>query len=346
MTDTYVWDKNREISQIITKKSRSADTTNVFTYVYGDKLINQEVKGQISYYLNDGQLSTRKLIDDNVNVTDTYDYDAFGDLTSSIGSTDNEFLYTGQQYDFDTGLYYLRARYMNPKNGRFISRDLYDGNIFEPKTLHKYAYVSNNPVSNYDPQGLWMQKVIQGILAHRFINIKYIVEHPNNIVNRDRIFGGIVGLGGLIRNYVDIIDYTTGEIYEIKPYNGVIDGAAQVAGYLELITTFVQRGKYFSGQQWRLGSSWPVVPRVCAWPLGGAIMFWLEQEGLLFYKVVREDGEAYDNAYAWSMLKMPKFDVGYVDEFAGVMFLAASIPGLIRLAIQARSVSMTMSFIF
>lgn len=58
-------------------------------------------------------------------VTDTYDYDAFGNLLNSTGSTPNVYKYRGEQYDADLGLYYLRARYYNPQTGRFMSRDPY-----------------------------------------------------------------------------------------------------------------------------------------------------------------------------------------------------------------------------
>ena len=65
-------------------------------------------------------------------VTDTYTFDAFGNLTSSTGDTENSYLYRSEQYDSFTGLYYLRARYMNPATGTFITMDEYAGSVFEP----------------------------------------------------------------------------------------------------------------------------------------------------------------------------------------------------------------------
>ncbi|MGN0496479.1 MAG: RHS repeat-associated core domain-containing protein, partial [Lachnospiraceae bacterium] len=69
------------------------------------------------------------------------------------GDTDNDFLYTGEQYNANTGLYYLRARYMNPSTGIFISMDSYQGSIYDPVTLHKYLYANANPVMYTDPSG-------------------------------------------------------------------------------------------------------------------------------------------------------------------------------------------------
>ena len=60
---------------------------------------------------------------------------------------------SGEQYDPDLGLYYLRARYYNPATGRFLSRDPKDGYINVPKTLHKYLYADGDPVNMKDPTG-------------------------------------------------------------------------------------------------------------------------------------------------------------------------------------------------
>jgi RHS repeat-associated protein len=88
-------------------------------------------------------------------VTDSYDYDAFGnEFTVPGGSnTPNEFMYRGEQWDSDLGLYYLRARYYNPLTGRFMSRDPEDGSTYDPETLHKYVYADGDPINDIDPSG-------------------------------------------------------------------------------------------------------------------------------------------------------------------------------------------------
>ena len=52
-------------------------------------------------------MSTRMLSDDNATptVTDTYNYDAFGEqMNASLGTTNNNYLYTGEQFDSDANL--------------------------------------------------------------------------------------------------------------------------------------------------------------------------------------------------------------------------------------------------
>jgi RHS repeat-associated protein len=90
----------------------------------------------------------------------TYEYDAFGNALITTGSTPNVYLYRGEQFDPDLGLYYLRARYYNPATGRFMSRDPYDPNLrnpdgtpIDPRELHKYLYTGGDPVNWIDPKG-------------------------------------------------------------------------------------------------------------------------------------------------------------------------------------------------
>jgi RHS repeat-associated protein len=57
--------------------------------------------------------------------------------------------FTGREWDRETGLYYYRARYYDPKAGRFISEDPigFEGGI------NFYAYVANRPTVFRDPDG-------------------------------------------------------------------------------------------------------------------------------------------------------------------------------------------------
>jgi len=122
-------------------------------YNYGLALISQQQVTNVCYYGFDGHGSVRFLTDTNGTVTDTYAYDAYGTLIASSGSTANSYLYCGQQLDPDLGLYYNRARYLNPNTGRFWTSDTFTGNNEDPLSLHKYLYTQDDPVDGSDPSG-------------------------------------------------------------------------------------------------------------------------------------------------------------------------------------------------
>jgi RHS repeat-associated protein len=126
-------------------------------YTYGLQRIsqNQLISGTWtpSIFGYDGGGSVRQLENLAGTVTDTYSYDAFGNLLNSIGSTPNHYLYRGEEYDPNLSLYYLRARYMNPLTGRFLSSDPENGKSGRPQTLHKYLYADGDPINGKDPTG-------------------------------------------------------------------------------------------------------------------------------------------------------------------------------------------------
>jgi len=138
---SYVWDVNRSLPVVL------QDGTN--TYVYGLDLISAtDGSNNHTYYQYDGLGSTVALADDTGTITDTYEYDVFGAVRASTGSSTNPWLFTGEQHDSDSGLQFLRARYYDPSTGRFMSRDPIPSN-------NAYAYAFNNPVYFVDPYGQW-----------------------------------------------------------------------------------------------------------------------------------------------------------------------------------------------
>lgn len=85
--------------------------------------------------------------------TASYTYDVFGATSSVTGSGSTEWLFTGEQRDSPTSLYYLRARYYDPETGRFLSRDPFPGIVGAPQTQNPYAYAENSPTNLIDPDG-------------------------------------------------------------------------------------------------------------------------------------------------------------------------------------------------
>jgi RHS repeat-associated protein len=103
-----------------------------------------------SYYEADGLRSVTSLTAANGSVAQTYTYDSFGNATNASGSLTNFLRYTGREFDIETGLYYLRARYFDSTTGRFLSEDpiRFTGGV------DFYAYVANSPTNLTDPSGL------------------------------------------------------------------------------------------------------------------------------------------------------------------------------------------------
>lgn len=121
-------------------------------YTRGLELISRRTNGEVQYYLFDGGSSVRGLTDEDGVITDIYLWDAFGNSEGHTGTSFNEYGFQGEQQD-ETGLYYLRARYMNPATGTFTSMDTYGGSLSDPMSLHKYMFANSNPVKYCDPSG-------------------------------------------------------------------------------------------------------------------------------------------------------------------------------------------------
>jgi RHS repeat-associated protein len=142
-------------AQVVEEITAYAGTTNLTkVYAYGLDLISQQQPGvATNYYGHDGHGSVRYLTSTSGDITDTYTYDAYGNLIASSGSTANNYLYCGEQYDPQLKFYYNRARYLNPDTGRFWTMDTFAGNNEDPLSLHKYLYCQADPVDNTDSSG-------------------------------------------------------------------------------------------------------------------------------------------------------------------------------------------------
>jgi len=149
-------------------------------YTYGLQRISENLSPTVtgtstwtpSFYGYDGAGSVRQLTNSTGQVTDEYEYDAFGNSFTKQGTTPNNFMYRGEQYDSDLGLYYLRARYYNPNTGRFVSLDPKEHSPYEfgrkplnPARLHKYLYAGGDPVNRIDPTGRADEAEYEGVTA-------------------------------------------------------------------------------------------------------------------------------------------------------------------------------------
>jgi RHS repeat-associated protein len=121
------------------------------------------VPDQLYFLLRDHNNNTTQLYDTNWIRREFYAYDFRGEPTVYDGATllpvptsptGNPYLFTGQRYDAETGLYYYKARYYDPSYGVFLSRDPL-GFWDDPQNHgNPMACAGNNPWNRSDASGL------------------------------------------------------------------------------------------------------------------------------------------------------------------------------------------------
>ncbi len=114
-----------------------------------DEPLSQFRSGATTYYQAEGSGSITSMADSSATIAATYSYDSYGNLSASTGTIVNPYRYTSREFDAETGIYYYRARFFDPSNGRFLSED--------PKKttaeFNFYRYALNSPLNRMDPLG-------------------------------------------------------------------------------------------------------------------------------------------------------------------------------------------------
>ena len=155
----YINDINRENTEVLAEYG--ADEKVRQAYTYGESGIGERVSvdksEESSYYLYDGRNSVTGILTETANLTNSYQYDPYGNLTSGTADGVNYYGYNGESTNVKTGLQYLRARYYNAENGTFTTEDSDLGTTENPLTRNRYDYTTNNPLNYSDPTGhsLW-----------------------------------------------------------------------------------------------------------------------------------------------------------------------------------------------
>jgi RHS repeat-associated protein len=149
-TTNYVYDGQN----IILEYDQTGHITAKYTHGPNiDEPLAVQQGANTYYYHADGLGSITSLSNASGNIVQTYSYDSFGNMTAT-GSIRQPFTYTAREYDYATGMYFYRARYYDPKVGRFVTKDP----IGFKGGINFYAYVKNNPINYKDPKGLEILK--------------------------------------------------------------------------------------------------------------------------------------------------------------------------------------------
>jgi RHS repeat-associated protein len=152
----YLIDPKTEWPQVVLESSASQATA----YVWGDTL-RQQASGANGTAATapaenliplPGHLSTTlAAIDATGAVVEAAEATAYGELANSNPRLKHQ--YTGEYWQAEAGLTYLRARWMSPEQGRFLSLDPLEGRAAVPKSIARYAYANADPLQYIDPSG-------------------------------------------------------------------------------------------------------------------------------------------------------------------------------------------------
>jgi RHS repeat-associated protein len=145
-TSIYAYDYDNLVEEVT---SSGSATARYLQTLMPDEPLAMLRSSATSYYDVDGLGTVTSLSSAAGSLAQTYGYDSFGKQTNSSGSLTNTFQYTARELDTETGLYYFRARYLDPSIGHFLSEDptnFYAG-------INFYTYALNAPTYWIDPSG-------------------------------------------------------------------------------------------------------------------------------------------------------------------------------------------------
>ena len=178
-------------------------------------------------------------------VTDTLVFDAFGNETKKTGTSDNSYGFQGEEQDA-TGLYYLRARYMDPSTGTFTSMDTYSGSLSDPMSLHKYMFANSNPVMYSDPSGHFSLMEMDASMAIDYIlnagymsGYLYIIDanitDPNLEHHNFMGYLGAIGAGMLFATMGLVLSATVTGLLILAIIDTLLGVAGTVKGVIDIL---------------------------------------------------------------------------------------------------------------
>jgi RHS repeat-associated protein len=184
VTTEYVLDVAGGLPEVIVATTGGAGTR--YVQAQGQILAEYD-SGAWGYVLPDHLGSVRQVVDAAGEVTLAYSFDPFGVPFETSGSGESDFGYTGEWWDAEAGLLYLRVRYYDPMMGRFLSEDTKPGIAYQPKSLHIYTYAWNNPVLLTDPSGLQPPPPARRYLNHPTAE-EVVQTSSSNVLGLIRLF--------------------------------------------------------------------------------------------------------------------------------------------------------------
>ncbi len=181
------------------------------TYTQAYSVGNGLLRRGSEYPLFDGHGSERTVTNSSQTVTGSVNFEAFGQVAGSTGSSSNPYMYVGDwgyRNDGDAGLMHVGARYYDAQVGRFITRDTV-------LSEHPYLYCEHEPVGFVDPSGhSWAPLVEAGsdtmTLAVAIGAVAYFTPEP--VLTK-----GFGGAAAVIVGAIGAVEYGIGRLLPDGP---------------------------------------------------------------------------------------------------------------------------------
>jgi RHS repeat-associated protein len=135
---------------------------NEYVFFGGTRIARRDSFGNVFYYLAD-QLGTSRKILQAGQIAACYDadFEPFGGEHVYVNTCPQNYKFTGKERDSESGLDNFGARYNASSVGWFISPDPKmpsSKHLVNPQKWNQYAYVLNNPLAFFDPDGMEEKK--------------------------------------------------------------------------------------------------------------------------------------------------------------------------------------------
>jgi RHS repeat-associated protein len=301
VTTNHVMDQAAGLTQVL------EDGMN--TYLYGNGRSAQDDGVNMGYFLGDRlsiiaptcPMAARRrleralgsvcqLTDAEGTVTLTQSYEPYGEVLISEGTGTSIYGFDAEQMGA-SGLVYLRARYYDQSQGRFISRDLrgVGADIIEPNTLNLWLFADANPVMLVDNTGRGPEDPCGGAygtcqsLAKNPPQIAADAAHhdpsrkPWNITFTGQNLSSPVIEGSLNTIQQQLITNSSEPDWPVTPVPDVCDTSGYHCGLCGLISVsailngvypggikandvvddFISFNEYYNTSRYQIGENWP-----------------------------------------------------------------------------------------
>jgi RHS repeat-associated protein len=173
-------------SDALLETDAAGNTPMEFIFFGGKRIARRNSGGAVSYFFADHLGTSRVVTNATGGSPEESDFYPFGGervVTDTL--PDQNYKFTGKERDTESGLDYFGARHYAGGLGRFLSPDRGRFQSWDPQTLNRYSYVTNNPLKYVDPDGNFREAVHRTITIGVLTRLGYAVATSRAIADRN-----------------------------------------------------------------------------------------------------------------------------------------------------------------